>query len=652
MPLQRSRNAQLATLALLVLGLMGRPVSAEGVGLDSGPRGSGDSATRAAPVELHDRRYLPEQSAERPKIVLVLSGGGARGGAHIGVLRALEELRVPIDGIVGTSMGAVVGGLYAAGHSPEDLERLAVGLDWVDLFDDDPQREAFRARYKQQDNKLLVRAASGIDTEGIRLPQGYLRGHKLKSLFTRQTLQVADIEQFSDLPVPFAAMAADITTGDAVLLDRGDLAQAIFASMAIPAIVTPQKVDGRLLVDGGVANNLPVDVAIGMGADVIIAVDISSPMYTEAQLTSVLTVTDQLTNLLTRKNTEAQIARLRQQDLLVTPVLGNVSSLDFARMETVITAGYRAIHAQSDWLAQLSVPPRDFEHYVASQRRPGIDAVRVERIDVAAETVIDAERLEAELGLEPGLIHVDAIDAAADRLYGLELFGEVPWRYRDGQLSLMPARKSWGPNYLRFGFGLEDDFEGRNHYRLGIALTATELNAAGGEWRSEAYLGDRPTLATEFHQPLGATRAWYVRPGGGWRSFTRPVYADEQRLADYQIRQTALSLAGGRTFGTTRDARVEFFGGPRQPRETGGRAGQFGRRCRLGLGRVAPAARRPRQRVLSAAGSHRGPALAVVRRGHRRQRRLRSLARGTRPGPRDRPPQRRAERRIRLGLRG
>jgi len=196
---------------------------------------------------------------------------------------------------------------------------------------------------------------------------------------------------------------------------------------------------------------------------------------------------------------------------------------------------------------------------VAAQRRAPLDRVPVERIEVASNAQVDSARLEARVGLEPGELAVDEIEAAADRLYGLDIFGEVPYQYRDGQLTLKPVRNAWGPNYLRFGLGLEDDFDGRNHYRLGAALTATELNAAGGEWRTEAYLGDRPTIATEFHQPLGEASAWYVRPGIGWRSFSRPLYEDDEELADFQIRQTGLNLTGGRTFGTTVDARIELF---------------------------------------------------------------------------------------------
>lgn len=516
---------------------------------------------------------LAEHANGRPRVVLVLSGGGARGGAHVGVLRALEALQVPVDAIVGTSMGAVVGGLYAAGLSPNALERIAVETDWTDLFNDAPSRRAFRMRFKQQDDKLLVRSASGIGAEGLRLPQGYLQGHKVKALFRRHTLQVADVTDFTRLPIPFVAVAADIATGAPVLLRHGDLPQALFASMAIPAFVAPQQVAGRLLVDGGVANNLPIDVALALGADVIIAVDVSSPMYAPEALNSVFAVTDQLTNLLTRRNTEAQIARLRGEDVLLTPELGDAASADFSRLEGVITAGVRATEYRAVELARLAVAPTEWIAWRDAQRRRGQRSLKVTEVAIAAPARpdgqssqsgasgtrgVEAGRLIAESGLEPGRLQVDEIQAAADRLYGLELFSEVPWRFDEGRLVLAPVRKAWGPNYLRAGFGLEDDFEGRNHYRLGLAFTATEVNRLGGEWRSELYLGDRPSVATEFHQPFGSTRDWYVQPGVAWRSFNRPVYEGDERAADLRIRQGVLSLAAGRTFGTTTDIRLSL----------------------------------------------------------------------------------------------
>ena len=506
-------------------------------------------------VEPASPRILPAA----PKIIVVLSGGGARGAAHIGVLRALEELQIPIHGVVGTSMGAVVGALYAAGYSPAALEKLAVGLDWGDLFRDDPSRDAFRFRRKQGDSKLLVRAASGIDAQGLRFPQGYLYGHKLKALFTRHTLQVADVEQFSALPIPFAAVATDISTGEPVLLDHGSLAEAMFASMAIPALIAPISIDGRLLVDGGVANNLPVDVALAMGADIIIAVDVSSPLRRQDELPSLLAVTDQLTNILTRNNTEVQIANLRAADVLIVPVLGQLSAVDFDRLEEVIPAGHEAVHQHHQALAAYRQDAAPFAAHVARQRREPLDRIAVREVTVSSDSAVDEERLAARISLAPGLIPVEDIEAAANQLYGLELFAEVPYAYRDGQLTLKPVRKPWGPNYLQFGLGLEDDFAGRNHYRLGLALTATEFNRAGSEMRLEAFIGDRPTLATEFYQPLGVD--WYVRPSIGWRGFRRAEFGDDddRAAADYQIRQTGVGLAIGRNFGTTSELRLDAF---------------------------------------------------------------------------------------------
>ncbi|MFU8815509.1 MAG: patatin-like phospholipase family protein [Pseudomonadales bacterium] len=490
-----------------------------------------------------------------PKIVLVLSGGGARGAAHIGVLRALEELQVPVHGIVGTSMGAVVGALYAAGYSPEALERLAITLDWGDLFRDDPSRDSFRFRRKQGDSKLLVRAASGIDAQGLRFPQGYLYGHKLKALFARHTLQVADVEQFAALPIPFAAVATDISSGEPVLLDHGDLAEAMFASMAIPALIAPIEIDGRLLVDGGVANNLPVDVALAMGADIIIAVDVSSPLRRQDELPSLLAVTDQLTNILTRNNTEVQIARLRPEDLLLVPVLEHFSAVDFNRLEAAIPAGHEAVHQRAAALAGFRQAAAPFAAHLARQRREPLTHIAVREVVISSDSLVEQQRLAARIDLQPGLIRVEDIEAAANELYGLELFAEVPYQYRDGQLTLKPARKPWGPNYLQFGLGLEDDFAGRNHYRLGLALTATEFNRAGSELRLEAFIGDRPTLAAEFYQPLGAD--WFVRPSVGWRGFRRSEFVADERVADFQIQQRGIGVGVGRNFGTTSELRFD-----------------------------------------------------------------------------------------------
>jgi NTE family protein len=496
------------------------------------------------------------QPLGEPKIVLVLSGGGARAAGHIGVLKVLEESRIPIHGIVGTSMGAVVGGLYAAGHSPADMERLVARVDWQELFIDDPPREAFRFRRKREDASLFVQAASGVDAEGLKLPKGVLHGHRLKAFLARQTLHVGDVDDFSQLSVPFVSVATDISTGEAVELTGGNLAEAMFASLAIPAFVGPTEIDGRLLVDGGVSNNLPVDVALAMDADVIIAVDLSSPLRGRDELGSVLEVTDQLTSILTRRNTTEQIARLRPQDVLIVPELGEVTAIDFDLAATTIPSAYRAALAARPRLTSLALPQESFNEHIARMRRDTVTSVNVAEVVLTTDSGVDKELLLARTGLRPGTIEVTEIENAVDELYGMELFSQVPYAYQSGKLHINPVRRDWGPNYLQFGLALEDNLEGRNHYNLGVAFTATELNAKAGEWRTELGIGERPRLVTEFYQPFGPEGRWYFNPSVGVRAFNRGVFQMDDLVAEYQIRQAGGTLATGYAFGSRAEARI------------------------------------------------------------------------------------------------
>jgi NTE family protein len=262
------------------------------------------------------------RTTERPKIGLVLSGGGARGAAHIGVLEVLEEMHIPIDCIVGTSMGSIVGGLYASGMSPAEINEALATIDWEDAFNDNIPREDRSFRRKRDDDLYLIKHKPGIGDDGkIKLPTGFLQGQKIDLIFKELTLPVSDIKNFDQLNIPFRAVATDITTGEMVVFSSGDLAKSMRASMSIPGIFAPMEMDGRLLVDGGVSNNLPVDVARDMGAEIVIVVDISTPLKKREELTSALSITAQLTGILTRRNTEAQIATLSDKDILIVPPL-------------------------------------------------------------------------------------------------------------------------------------------------------------------------------------------------------------------------------------------------------------------------------------------------------------------------------------------
>ena len=216
--------------------------------------------------------------AERPRIGLVLGGGGARGAAHIGVLQELERQRIPIDAIAGTSMGAIVGGLYAAGKTPEDLETLVSTLDWAAALRDTPEREHLSFRRKLDDERYPIKAEIGVRDGELALPMGLIEGQDLALILREQTIDVSLVDDFDELPIPFRAVATDIESGEPHVMGDGDLAMAIRASMSVPAVFAPIVVDDRLLVDGGIVKNLPVDVMQDMGVDIIIAVDVEFPL--------------------------------------------------------------------------------------------------------------------------------------------------------------------------------------------------------------------------------------------------------------------------------------------------------------------------------------------------------------------------------------
>src|SRR5216684_2724749 len=281
----------------------------------------------------------PRDPLLRPRICVVLSGGGARGIAHIGVLKVLEDLKIPIDCIAGTSMGAVVGGLYASGMSARDIESTMRSVDWQEAFRDAPPRRDLAFRRKQDDRNFLVRLPLGLKHGQILLPKGFIQGQKLQETLRQLTLQFNDSTDFDQLPTAFRAVATDLESGEAVLLDKGDLAIAMRASISAPGLFAPVETQGLLLVDGGLAENLPIDVARQMRADILIVSDVSFPLQPRSALDSALSISNQMLAILVRKETDRQRATLSTSDILIEPILGSTSSTDFTAAASSIAAG-------------------------------------------------------------------------------------------------------------------------------------------------------------------------------------------------------------------------------------------------------------------------------------------------------------------------
>lgn len=320
---------------------------------------------------------------ERPRVGLVLSGGAARGLAHVGVIKVLEERGVRIDAIAGTSMGAVIGGLYASGYSVAELEKLALTLDWYQVLSDDPPRQDVPFRRKQDDRSFLVKQKLSFRDDGtLGLPLGVIQGQNLALLLERLLVHVSDTRDFDQLPIPFRAVATDIANDEKVIFRSGHLPQAIRASMSIPAVFAPVEIEGRLLVDGGMVDNIPMDVARSMGVDQLIVVDIGTPLKPRKELLTVVDVLNQSITMMTRRNSEEQLATLKPKDILIQPMLAGVGSTDFALGEQLIAAGYRATVALENRLASLRSEsggsPALSLARSAEPRTPLITAIRVE----------------------------------------------------------------------------------------------------------------------------------------------------------------------------------------------------------------------------------------------------------------------------------
>lgn len=496
-----------------------------------------------------------EQNQRRPKIGLVLSGGGARGAAHIGILKVLEANRIPIDYIAGTSMGSIVAGLYAVGMRPVEIENALASIDWDNIFVDEGLRQNRSFRRKLDDRLYLIDHKLGVKDGEIKLRGAFVQGQQLDLVLRKHTLGAAGNGSFDKLRIPFRAVATDITTGEEIILGSGDLAAAIRASMSIPAAFSAVEIEGRLLVDGGMANNLPISVVRDMGADIIIAVDISTPLLKRDELGSLLDIAGQITGFLTRRNAEKQILSLSKRDILITPDLGNIKSGDFHQIKEVVPYGVDAAEQSLDKLKRLSLSASQYARYLelhpqTKQSSPVIQFIRIDNPSELDDAMLTA-RLMLNLG-EP--LDINKLEKGIGRIYGLGIFENVSYELEEeaGQTGLVihARKKSWGTDSLQFGMELSADFKGDTYFNIGSAYTKSSINSLNGEWRSVFQMGDEPALLTEIYQPLDSLSRFYIRPIVGARQYNQRVSSNEQQLAEVQINSYFTQLWFGYNFDT------------------------------------------------------------------------------------------------------
>ncbi len=491
---------------------------------------------------------------ERPRIGLVLSGGGARGAAHIGVLKVLEELRIPVDVIVGTSMGSLVGGGYAAGLSALELEERVTSVDWDSLFDDDPLRKTWPARRKDATANPTWNFSLGVRDGKVSLPKGAISGQKVQLFFNDLVKGVETVQDFDALPIPFRAVATDLENGEMKVFERGPLPVAMRASMSVPGLFAPMEWDDHLYVDGGLVRNLPIDVARSMGVDVIIAVNLGSGYLPREQLGSIVGVTGQMIAILTEQNVQISLQQIDlRRDVLIVPNLGDIGSAQFARAPEAIASGEAAARKAAPQLAHLSLNEVQYARWRNARFGPGKPVQRVGEVRIAGLERVNPEvfdTLVTEQEDQP--LERERLVDDIQTVYGRGDFERISYRFKpreDGAdlLIVDAVEKAWGPGYLGFGLGLSTDNKGDSRFGLRTTYNQTWINRLGAEWSSALTLGNSPSFQTELFQPLSLDRALFVAPYLDVGRSPDSVFVKEQRVARYDVTRTRI----GADLGTT-----------------------------------------------------------------------------------------------------
>nr|WP_175799829.1 patatin-like phospholipase family protein [Burkholderia anthina] len=516
------------------------------------PSPAADTATRTATAATAPATAsAPNCTADggpagRQSIGLVLSGGGARGYAHLGVLKVLEENRIPIDCIAGTSMGAVVGGLYASGMAADEMQKRLSEVNLADIAFDVTDR-ADLPQSSREDERLYINGLTlGFGKKGVKAPVGLVQGNRLQALLANWTAAVPTNQPFNQLPIPYRAVATDLQTGQMVVLDHGSLPLAIRASMAMPGLFAPAEINGRALVDGGLVSNLPVDTARQMGANVVIAVDIGSQLRPLDALASPADVMQQMVGILIRQNVTSQRKQLDAQDILLTPDLGSLAFTDFQNAKQAIAAGAAAATAALPRLKRFALTPEQYAVYRSAHAQPLPPPIRITRIDIKTTGDVPKRVVADALHVKPG----DTYDPAtvSQDLLGLTTGGnfesvtqQIVSHGDDNVLEINAREKYWGPNFLLFGVGMSSSSTDEGGFRLHVGYRRPWLTESGLEFRADTTIGsDLQSARVELRQPLPAAYGLYISPYAEYQRRYVNLYDDsgEVKLNQY-LMQTA-----------------------------------------------------------------------------------------------------------------
>jgi len=505
----------------------------------------------------------PPVATTRPRVGLVLAGGGAKGGAHVGVLKVLEELRVPVDCIAGTSMGALVGGGYASGLPAKELEKFVTGIDWKKVVGSQGRREFEPMEQKRAGATYSNNLELGITADGVTGPAGLVSTSYVDDLL-RSYVAGARLEtDFNKLPIPYRAVATDMETGAMVILDSGDLATAMRASMAIPGAFAPVVMGDKILSDGGLVRNIPVDVARNLCADVVIVANLVEPAADPKRLRSATQLLSRAMDVLFEVNENLQLQSLRPTDVLINIEMGSITTSDFERVPETVPLGESATRAMAGALARYALPEAEYLAWRKSVTASQQIEVRLAGVRFEGLKRVNPDYLARSARLKAGdVVDAAAISKEAERMSALQDFDSVGYRL-DGDrqsptLTWLPHEKDWGPNYLTFDIGAYASQDGDLRFALYGRHVRTWVNSLGAQWRNEAQVGGQTLLSTSFFQPLDVAQRVVVEPRVFYSRSIEDVFREDERIARYEFQDLGARFDAGVNVGNNAQARIGY----------------------------------------------------------------------------------------------
>jgi NTE family protein len=475
----------------------------------------------------------PARSTERPRIGLALSGGGALGLTEIGVIKWMEENHIPVDRIAGTSMGSIIGSMYATGMTPEEIQKFAEKIDWDQAFLPEPGYAEISYRRKQDRRDFLVAAPLGLK-HGLKGPNGLNSGQAAGLLLDRIAFADAGITNFDDLPIPFRCVATDMQSGEAIVLRDGFLADAVRASMAIPGVFTPVELNGRILADGGMVQNIPVETVRDMDADAVIAVELQYPPGDIGKLGTLVGVLSRAIDVMITQNERHSLAFAKAK---VRVEIKGFAIADYTRVDELVQLGYKAAASQAAELLPYAITDSaEWQRYLDERNaRKRVPMTKVEKVVVTGADPDTDRRIQQQVTKSvQGSLDLPHLEKQLTRIAGEGQFDRLGYEgfTQNGvpALRVTAHEKTYGPPFIDLAVNVEGSGVAAFDFSAGTRITFMDLFHRGGEWRSDLLFGSSNLGATEYYQPLGQSR-FFVAPYVFASKWARNSFSGLTRIA-------------------------------------------------------------------------------------------------------------------------